>query len=712
MNIILFNGKYTIFGAIISILAVLCLWHPFPALFGSFIYIIYLLFFGYYLGQFFIKDEKHGWQIFFGTIGVVSLFIISLTTVYWFYQLDKSIINIFLVTIPLLISLQKQPTPDPLAEAEEKIDLESYVYLKSYLSTKILILIVLFGQGLLFFNLLQKTYTDTLISPWTLFNYKFFLFFGFITFILLWILQKSKHHPSNLLLATTHTILILSIALIIFYYGFGFDPHIHQTAEKWIADNGLILPKEPYYLGQYVWVIMSHFISQISIYSLDKIIVPIGAGVFIPLSVYFALSRTNYQYKLFPAITLIPLIPLYFFTVTTPNNFALLLALVASAWIWYESQNRNAKTHLFGLLLTLAVCSIHPLIGLPLLVIYLGSILLYFQKQFLKAVFYPAYTLLLAGILPLTLYLNSWRSAGSLQLINPLNNFHTFWVIFQRPHYIFIERGDIWLKLLYYYRDWLMPLAVLIVIAGVIIAGKKYKNKLAYFFTATALGLFLSSLFITTSLKFAGVISYDQKLYGTRLLEMALVIMIPFFVITLREIFIAIKKQPKKQLLIGLLFSFLLTISLFFTYPTRDRVSLFTGYNVRSADLAAVHFIDQRNNGQTNYVVLSNQTVAVAALREFGFGHYLNTKSGEQYFYSIPTGGPLYQYFRKMVYEEPKRIWMEEAMKFAGVKKAYFIHTNYWAPAAEIRDKAKLEADNWWELAGGRVWIYEYLAKN
>ena len=65
-----------------------------------------------------------------------------------------------------------------------------------------------------------------------------------------------------------------------------------------------------------------------------------------------------------------------------------------------------------------------------------------------------------------------------------------------------------------------------------------------------------------------------------------------------------------------------------------------------------------------------------------------------------------------MVYEEPKRQWMEEAMKFAGVKKAYFIHTNYWAPAGEIRDKAKLEADNWWELANGKVWIYEYILKN
>ena len=100
--------------------------------------------------------------------------------------------------------------------------------------------------------------------------------------------------------------------------------------------------------------------------------------------------------------------------------------------------------------------------------------------------------------------------------------------------------------------------------------------------------------------------------------------------------------------------------------------------------------------------------MATAALHEFGFAKYFNTTAGEQFLYSIPTGGPLYQYFRKMIYEEPKKQWMIEAMNFAHVEKAYFIHTNYWAPAAEIRDKAKLEADSWWEIDNGRVWVYEY----
>ncbi|MEK7084130.1 MAG: hypothetical protein AAB932_02775, partial [Patescibacteria group bacterium] len=131
--------------------------------------------------------------------------------------------------------------------------------------------------------------------------------------------------------------------------------------------------------------------------------------------------------------------------------------------------------------------------------------------------------------------------------------------------------------------------------------------------------------------------------------------------------------------------------------------------NVRDADIEAVHFIDEHNQGEKNYIVLTNQAVAAAALKEFGFAKYHETPSGEHYFYSIPTGGPLYQFFRNMVYDSPKKEWMLQAMNFAGVPRAYFIHTNYWAPAGEIRDKAKIEAAAWWELGGGRVWVYEYI---
>jgi hypothetical protein len=708
MNILLLRGKYTIFGAIISTLVLTALWKLSNPIWSTSFFISYLFFFGHHLGIFILPKEKRIWQIFWGVLGILSLFIILLSGIYWFFEINKSITSLTLVIIPILIGLQNFKK-DEETEIDTSIDLESYAHIKSYLSTKFWIVIVLIGQIAMFSKLFERTYDDTLISPWTLFGQNFFIIFFVISLILLWVLQKSKHIPSNLLLITTHTGLILSVVLIIFKYGFGFDPHIHQATENWIAQYGSILPKQPYYIGQYVIVIISHFITKLDIFTLDKILVPLGATLTIPLSSYFALSRADFKYKIFPALALIPLIPLTFFTVTTPNNLALLLAFLVGTWIWYEHKNGNTKTNLLGLFLSFTACAIHPMIGLPTLIVYLGSLI--FTKIKIKSVFYPIYTIILAATVPLALFANSIFNKGSLSLQNTFANINDFLVIFKRPHYIFIERGSDILRTLYYYRDVLKPLMILILIIGIFVVVKKHKNKLVYFFLSTSIGLILSSFFITTSIHFKDVISYDQRLYGARLLDLALILMIPFFILALRELFAKIRKQSGKQFFAAIFFSALLLASWFFTYPTRDNISLYTGQNVRKADIGVVHAIDAKNNNKQDYIVLTNQTIGVTALREFGFDNYLDTPAGQQYFYSIPTGGPLYQYFRKMVYQEPKKQWMEEAMRFAGVKKAYFVHTNYWAPAAEIRDAAKLEADNWWELYGGRVWVYEYLLK-
>jgi len=453
-------------------------------------------------------------------------------------------------------------------------------------------------------------------------------------------------------------------------------------------------------------VIAGHFLTHLSIHWLDKSLVPLLAGIFIPLVSYFALTKNKIADKLFPALALIPLLPLSFFTITTPNNLGLLLSSIVFFWIWYESKHGNSQTHLFGLLLSLAACTIHPFIGLPLLVIYLSSILF---KSKLKYYWYILYGLILSASLPLTFYLNSLRLGEKLSLKNPFTSLADFLVIFERPHWLWLDKGTVLWQALYIYRDLIKPLVIATIIIGIIVAIKKYQAKQTYFYIASALGLFLSAFWLATTIKFPNVISYEQSVFSFRLIEMTVVLLLPFFILALRELFLLIRKQPGKQLLVSLLLSILLLTSWYFTYPTRDPVSFHTGWNVRAADILTVRFIAERNQHQKDYIVLTNQLVSAAALREFGFNGYLNTAQGEQYFYAIPTGGPLYHYFRKMVYEEPKRDWMEQAMRFANVNKAYFVHTNYWAPAAEIRDQAKLEANNWWELAGARVWVYEYV---
>ncbi len=707
---LLFNGKYIIFGTLLTIIALFSLWSTTPAWWQILASIFYFGFFGTYLGDWFLPNEKKVWQLFFGSILFFSLATILLSGVYWFYEINKEIISCVLIFLPILISWQQNKDLE-IFDDVTKIDLESYSYIKSHLGTKLLGFIVFGGQIILFCVLLTRRFTDTLISPWTIVGIRFWILFFITSVLLLWVVQKSKHTSSNLLLVIIHSTLILSVALIIFKIGFGFDPFIHQATEKWIAQNGFILPKQPYYIGQYVLIIFLNFISKINLTSLDKSLVPILSGIVTPLVAYFCLEKIEFKYKLIPAIALIPLLPLSFFIMTTPNNITMLIAFCIIFWISYETKYSDKKTNLFGIVLTLASICIHPLVGLPIFFIYLGSIINNKIRPKLKLIFYIIYSLLLTLILPITFYLNSVRSGQKMTISNPLNNLKNFWLLFARPHYYWLDKGSAIWQSLYYYRDAIRPLFVIVAILGIILAIKKYKIKQTYFFIITTISLFISAFILSTTLNFFEIISYEQGDYAERLLIIISLILLPFFIISLRELFVYIKKQPAKQFGIAVFFSALLLISWYFTYPTRDPISYHTGFNVRQADITTVHFIDNLNNGNKDYIVLTNQLVSATALREFSFAKYFKTSTGEHFFYSIPTGGPLYQYFRKMVYQEPKREWMVEAMNFVGVKKAYFVHTNYWAPAAEIRDQAKLEADNWWELENGRVWIYEYLIK-
>jgi len=702
------QGKYIIPAPIITTLALFAIWKFTSVVWCTTIWISYLLFFGYYLAQYFIPKEKRIWQLFWGVIGLLCLLIIPSSIIYYFWQINQEVFTVLLIILPILISWQKTETEDIFAGVETKIDLEAYAHLKSYLNTKLLVFLAFLTQFLLLITLIGKRYGDTLISPWTIIGQRFFLIFLFLNIVLFWIMQKSKHIASNMLLLIGQSFLLLSVTLIIFKYGYGFDPLIHQATEKWILNHGFILPKQPYYIGQYMLTIVSSLISKISLTTIDQTLVPLGASLILPFSLYFALSRNNLRYKLFSALLFIFFIPLTFFTVSTPNNLALLFSAALFAWIWYENNNATIRTHYFGVILSVAICTIHAFIGLPVLIIYLGSIILPRVKIKIQWLAYTIYAFILALILPLTFYFNSLRLGEKFNWLNPLTNLVGFWNVFKIPHWIWLNKGNSFWQALYIYREAIRPLAVILIIIGIAIAWKKYQLRQSLFFVGSIIGLSLSAFILSTAISFNDVISYEQMDYAMRVLELALVMCLPFFVIAAREFFILIKKRNFWQFIVTGTASVLLLITWYFTYPTRDPVSFYTGYNVREADIATVHAIDNRNNGVKDYIVLTNQTVASAALREFGFAQYLNTAEGEQYFYSIPTGGPFYQFFRKMVYEEPKRQWMEQAMRFAGVKKAYFVHTNYWAPAAQIRDAAKLEANNWWELEGGRVWVYEY----
>ncbi|MFB6225804.1 MAG: hypothetical protein ABEJ02_00455 [Candidatus Paceibacteria bacterium] len=691
MNNILSQTNIGLIAATIAVL--FSLWFQIPSILEVIFLIFFYLFSGYSLGQLLLPNRGGAWKLFFGSLVSISITVIILSVIYWFFQVNPLIISVVIVLMAAgCLLLSKQTDKNKQASLLKKA--KSFIF--SYNSWSLLAFV---GYLLIFFYLYTHRSGGMIISPWIPLGWEFFIAFLATTAVTLYILQQKKYELVKLPLLILHFGVFFTIAFILYKHGFGFDPFIHQATERWIAENGFITPKKPYYIGQYVLVVFIHLATNIPISWVDSALVPVLATLTIPSILYFALKIKQEGLLL----ALLPLLLLDQFIVTTPNNFALLIAALVIFWLWFEWNKPNIKYSIIGLTLSLLSAAIHPFIGLPILLFYLGS-LVYRKLDINKKAILGSYLLLSVFLLPTVLGGYIWIT-DSGAIVNPLNNAGLFLDLLKAPHWYLFDRADLPWQLLYYFKAYIW--GYLLIAVSLFGFWKMDKTKKSLFYIISALGVLGSAFFLASGLNFSKVISYEETVFARRILDLSWLLLAPGFILGTKQLINSTNLFKKKTLLITSL-SALLVFALYFTYPTRDPVSQYTGYNVRTADLKAVRSIDKRNK-QKNYIVITNQMIGAAALKEFGFAKYLKLKNGsEHYFYSIPTGGELYKkFFSKMVYEEPKRKWMEQAMEFAGTNKAYFIHTNYWYPAAKIRDKAKKYADDWWSIEG-KVWVYEY----
>jgi hypothetical protein len=166
----------------------------------------------------------------------------------------------------------------------------------------------------------------------------------------------------------------------------------------------------------------------------------------------------------------------------------------------------------------------------------------------------------------------------------------------------------------------------------------------------------------------------------------------------------------------------LLTISFYLAYPRQDDHYNSRFYSVGQHDLDAVDWIEKE--AEDSYVVLANQQIGAAALGRFGFSRYYapncqalsestdtvlsECPENEIFYYPIPTGGPLYQYYLAMVYDYPARATAQEAARLTGVSEVYLVINDYWWAAGRLRPEASSEADSELEFGQGAVSVYKY----
>jgi len=555
-----------------------------------------------------------------------------------------------------------------------------------------------------FYLFFVNSTTQAIISPWQVLPNYFFIFFLLASFLLLIIISTS--HRLSLFFIILHYFLSFSVAIFIYKIGYGFDPFIHGAAMKLISETGAIDPKPFYYLGQYSLIIILHKLFFLPIVWLNKLLVPVLAAIFLPLSINEALSSW-FKNKIKINLTLLffLILPFSFFIITTPQNLAyffLLLIIIKGLYC------KNMFNLMVIFALSGAALLTHPIAGIPALLFSFMIAVYYSDIKKYKKNLYRIIFIFSAAALPLAFFFleNNIFNTGA----GAINSTAGISI----PGFSVPGKENFILNFIYLIKNNFLFIFLILIIFGIIIALKHKKEcRIFSLYFSMSIAMILA-FFLAKNLGFNFLIDYERGNYASRMLNLAILFLFPFYLVSIYVFINNLHKQNKfiKYSFYGFLLA-LISASLYLSYPRFDNYFNSHGYSVSQSDINAVKWIE--NNTKNEYIVLANQQVSAASLREFGFKKYYTDKSqisnpkSQIFYYPIPTGGPLYQYYLKMVYEYPAKETVTNAMDLVGVNEAYFVLNKYWWAFPKILEEAKLDADSWHEIENGEIYVFKYI---
>jgi hypothetical protein len=726
--------KYLVASLAIILVLMLNIFYWHTLFLGLIFGLAFLVLNSYSLGSFIFQKDHLAIKLSLGLLFLLSVISSLGAIIYYFYKLDRFIIIILLIIITIanyFIIHKLQPSTfvegsfssSPLAKGARgmftTIRLNKFIAwaTKNWLMI-ILIIIYLLLIAYSFFLLFTRQTTEAIRSPWEILPIKFFISYFLATLVLISVIIKNKKTWLSFMLATLHGLLSFSVALIVYKVGYGFDPFIHQATEKLIYATGAVTPKTLYYLGQYSLVIFLTYLLNIDLALVDKILAPILAAIFIPLTIYYTFSRAfdwekkNYLALIIGFLTL----PFSSFIATTPQGLANLFSIII---ILFGLLYLNKKISFYPLLiLGFADFIIHPLAGVPI-IIFLFFLWLYSYSgketnpiiKF-KKILITISAILACFILPIIFIIFSRLSSNlgisfnaNLLAISQIISLFSPGQIQKKFHFVY--------DLIYSYKNYLNLFLLFAAFAGIFIA--KIKKQAAIFWSYILVFLITLINYITLKLfiSFSGLIEYEQGDYSERILELSFYFLIPLFLYAFYWLIKKIREDNSHLQFIWLcLISTIIAFSLYLSYPRVDIYDPGHNFSTSASDIKAVQYIN-KDSGNQDYIGLANQSVSVAAIREFGFKKYFQInyqgQTKEIFYYPIPTGDPLYQFYLDMVYKKPTKETMLLAMNLAGVNQAYFVINRYWQDSAKIIEEAMSTADSWQSIDNGKLFVFKYI---
>ena len=631
----------------------------------------------------------------FGAVTIVSLLGLALTLVARFGHLTVTSSSITILLISLIVTMCFDGVlPKFLRFADGLAHASSFPYL----------LIALFGDTWLLVNFYGAWTAEPLVSPWQLFPPAFFLAYLVTTFAVVMV-ASLRTDRASLLLSTFHLFVSLSVAVMVFGIGFGFDPFIHRAAEMALVHDGAIEPRRLLYLGQYALVSGTNLLTGVQVMVIDKWLLPTLASLSLSFVSWLGLREgwgcSDKASRVFAHLVL--LFPSMFFVFTVPFNLTLLILLII-AFILPLADTLSTK----GTLALLGVFAllIHPLGGVPIVFLIGLTWILGMRRPRLRNSLLVVGSLVSALALPALFALYNILNGQPPIAIQPHIVFR-FTSLFTDPYFPGEIPIPFFLEWFYDFMRWLPRL--LVVLALIFAWRRRAVWKSSPTSTIMLVTALCGSLFLLAGFfSFSDVILYEQLEFASRLLQAMLLLTTPWVLVWLIDLSRRHASRCFGFMTLGVfLASLFMTATWYLSYPQLNLKVRQLGASVSAVDVEVVRFLESRYDGEP-FLVLSHQMTSAAAIQETGFRYYLETDDGPALWYAIPTGGKLYAYFLRLSTEGPSPDLIEEIREFANVRHIYFVTYDSWPSAGFIRSRSAVFADASYGVQGTKLVIYEY----
>lgn len=710
--------NYTAFCALTTALAAFALLLPAGMMIRPALALIYLISCGALLGVRLMPNEPVFWKVFWGALIYSAAIITAGSAAYYLYGLNTLISGLILIIAPLsMIALYlKKQDPKKLLNARKNDETAEGPDVPGgsragTLPYRIIGAVLLISHAALIiyaFTILGSAATDmTIRSPWDVVPQMFFFLF-FLAALGTFIISASGT-AGRLALAPAAGLMLLatSVAAITYSVGFGFDTFIHQATESFILNHGSMDPKPFYYIGQYATVILTSRLTGLGVVPVDTFLVPVIASLIVPAA-YWSIRRSfgwSVPTSLASSMAVF-LLPMSSFIMTTPQGFANALLIITSL-VALAAITARAVPKTVVLLFAIATTAIHPLAGIPLLIFFcimaamtVGKPSRLGSRPVRRAVL-GILVLLGSVALPVVFVLNSRLSGTAVQI--DTESLRTPSVILEELRSspaIATRQFEATYDLVYSWRTMRMTILLSLGLLGLYLMRRKGRASVIYgagFVVLTANYILLKSF-----IDFPFLIEYERSGYADRISELALFLLVPPILCAAGHAIRRINRSfPSLKIGTAVMVAILATSSLYLAYPRRDKYESSRGWSTSAADVEAVRIIHE-DAGGSEYVVLANQSVSAAAIRELGFRHYYRSNDPEHpediFFYPVPTGGILYEKYLAMNEAEGSKGAAESAMDLAGVDTAYYVVNHYWWKAQNIIVSAKRGSERHWSI--------------